>query len=452
MRRLLLITTILLTGIIVITCAVNTPEITPSGTSTTTVPSETSTPVVPSGTNTTVMPSETSTPTESEPSPPYIYQLPSNYAAIFSQPEWEANPTLPSDFFTGNTFMDWYCDITIDELLDTTLDSMQQSGGDWVIFDNYWSYYSLEPPQIGPFPDRSSGGFRDATEEELAAMIEKTHSRNMKFALITELNWDVMRGEWQGWEQQQEFWEKSAKFLSQKADELDNPTEATNQFWDTWFETYGNFILNQAQIAQKYQADTLVIGKQIDGAVRAGNSQRWKDLIAKVRAVYQGPISYAAWTDQNYSQAYDFPCEDLDYIIIYLYNKISDQENPSVTELKESFDSFNKTQFQLISERYGKKILFLTPFQSRDYGAKQEWFEPSAPSPDIGEDLLIQAKMYEAFFQSVQGQEWVQGVWTWGYWWKDDFNNMYTPGDCSFNKSSTIRNKPAMAIFKKWTP
>jgi hypothetical protein len=81
-------------------------------------------------------------------------------------------------------------------------------------------------------------------------------------------------------------------------------------------------------------------------------------------------------------------------------------------ELKAYFEQFNRTQFQPMSKGFRKKVIFLTPFQSRDFEVKQQWFEPSAPSPTVTEDLLIQAKMYEAFFQSIQDENWVQGVWT----------------------------------------
>ena len=57
--------------------------------------------------------------------------------------------------------------------------------------------------------------------------------------------------------------------------------------------------------------------------------------------------------------------------------------------------------------------------------------------------------MYEALFQSIQDKDWVAGVWTWGYWWRDDFIN-HEAGDASFEKSSTVRNKPAMWIIQKW--
>ena len=130
---------------------------------------------------------------------------------------------------------------------------------------------------------------------------------------------------------------------------------------------------------------------------------------------------------------------------------VSMADAPTIPDLVTSFEQFNDTQFEPLSRRYDKPIIFLTPFQSRDHGAQQVWFEPGMSSTDVGEDLLIQAMLYEAFFQAVQDEEWVAGVWTWGYWWRDDFDTQWTPGDAMFNKSSSVRNKPAVWIFEKWS-
>lgn len=162
----------------------------------------------------------------------YIYELPEEYADIFSQDDWEQHPSLPKDFFIGHTFMDIYSDIFFNNYLNSTLESMKQSGDIWVILDNYWSYHSLEPVKIASFIDRTYGSFRDATEDELADIIASVHEMGMKFALMLELNWDVMRGTWRGWDYQEQFWEKSAGYLEKKAEELSDPTEETIRFWN----------------------------------------------------------------------------------------------------------------------------------------------------------------------------------------------------------------------------
>ena len=131
----------------------------------------------------------TGTPFAGEPSPgtalqTTVYRLPEEYEEAFAQPEWQQSPALNEDFFFGHTFMDFYSGFYHDNYVDSTLNSMQQSGVDWVVFDNYWSYHSLEPPVIGPFVNRDYFTFRDATAQEVAGMIQGAHERGMRFALM----------------------------------------------------------------------------------------------------------------------------------------------------------------------------------------------------------------------------------------------------------------------------
>jgi len=58
--------------------------------------------------------------------------------------------------------------------------------------------------------------------------------------------------------------------------------------------------------------------------------------------------------------------------------------------------------------------------------------------------------MYQALFRAVADQDWVAGVVSWGFWWRDDFENIFGKGDASFDKSSTIRNKPTVEIWRRW--
>ncbi len=360
-------------------------------------------------------------------------------------PEWRADPGLGDDFMVGHTFMDVYTSTLLRETLDTTLQAMRANGASWVVYDNYWSYVSFDPPLISAFPPTE--GFRNATREELCQMIDRAHELELKFALMLELNFDLAKGEFTTWEENLDFWQASQRLLDEKGQDI----PANQEFWEGWFTTYGDFVLTQAGIAQDCGADLFVIGKQIDGAVKPQLAGSWRDLIDQVRKVYSGPVSYAAFTNEHYSQAQEFPADALDYLIIYLYNRISDLESPSLPELAAAFENFHDRQFEPLSRGSGVPVIFLTPFQSRDFGARQEWFEPAAPAPEVGEDLLIQAMLYEALFQSLEDEDWAVGVFSWGYWWREDFTRLWDEGDASFNKSSSVRNKPAEWIFRKWS-
>ncbi len=353
---------------------------------------------------------------------------------------------------TGHTFMDIYNTYLFQNHLISTINSMQQNNASWVVYDNYNSYHQMNPPLIGSYPNPSPKTFRDALDEELETMIKTAHDKGLKFALMSELNYDVAKGPFTTWEENQTFWESSVAILTQMGENLDQPTNQQNTYWDQWFVQYTKFILSNAVAAQNYGADMLIIGKQIEGAVQQGNTARWEKLIRQVREVYTGPISYAAWTSNEYTQLADAGfLSSLDYITIYMYNPIADSKNPSVAELKESFETILDRQAEYYYQKTGKKIVLLTPFQSRDFGANQEWFEPAAPAPDIQRDDLIQAKMYEALFQAIADEEYIEAVWTWGYWWLEDDFKREDGGEAGFDKSSSVRNKPAAEVIRKWS-
>jgi hypothetical protein len=365
--------------------------------------------------------------------------------------EWKI-PEGEIKITTGNTFMDIYNTFLFKNRFESSIIAMKNNNAKWAVYDNYWSYHSINPPVIGPFNDIYKHSFRHATEEEIGMMIKTTHENGLNFALMAELCFDVAKGSFTNWEEGRKFWNDSAALLQEMGEALLSPTAEVNAFWDEWFEQYTSFICSNATTAQKYGADMLVIGKQIEGAVREGNTERCKTLIKQVRDIYKGPISYAGWTVNDYTQFQDAGfIGDLDYITIYMYNSIDIKENPSIAELKTSFEKIIDDQADYYYRKTGKKIILLTPFQSRDFGANQEWFEPATEAPDVKQDLLIQAKMYEALFQALEDEESVEMVWTWGYWWlENDFNrDGGTPA--SFEKSSSVRNKPAAEVIKRWS-
>lgn len=71
--------------------------------------------------------------------------------------------------------------------------------------------------------------------------------------------------------------------------EFDDPAE-----WDRFFRTYRDWISTVAGFVT--DADALAVGTELDRTI--AHESRWRRIIADVRSVYDGPLTYAAnWTD-----------------------------------------------------------------------------------------------------------------------------------------------------------
>jgi hypothetical protein len=337
--------------------------------------------------------------------------------------------------------------------LDATYDAMVEDGGEWFSYDYYWTYGDYTKPEIldeGPIIADHT------TADDLAMMAKQVHAKGMKFFLLTELEWNLLPGEREGlgWDEffrkLNEKWDKGGAFDLEMGKKLtEHPEDPEVQaYWDRWFAQFEPFMLASARICEENNIEMLSLGKQLDGAMNKNNEQRWRNLIKKVRAVYHGKLTQTVYSEEytTYTGAKDIPwADELDYITIYYYNTFSDKEQPTVDELAASMESFNRKEFDPLYAKYKKPLIFIVPFQSRDHAARQDWFEPLASSPSVGQDLMGQADLYEAFYRSTLDEPWLSGVYTWGYWIEPGFNPKY-----SFEKSSSVRGKPASLVVRRW--
>lgn len=329
---------------------------------------------------------------------------------------------------------------------------MKEDGADHVAYDYYWAYRNTSAPEI--VDEADAGVWNAAGESSIGLMADEAHKRGLKFTLFTELEWTVMPGEFPTGDNdaymqyQQDKWTRGQKTVQEMADRLSrNPSDpVANAYWDRWFAQFGRFMDKSARIAQEHNIEVLALGKQIDGAMIPANEQRWRALIADVRELYSGKLTQVLFTNEHSDHVTSIPwADDLDVISIYYYNRVSDAEQPTLADLTAAMERFNRQQFDPLYAKYKKPLVFLLPFQSRDHAAAQQWFEPMATSPAVKQDLMGQADLYEAFFASALDEPWLAGVLTWGYWIEPGFNPKY-----SFEKSSSIRGKPASLVIRKW--
>jgi len=219
-----------------------------------------------------------------------------------------------------------------------------------------------------------------------------------------------------------------------------NPAEIGQAFtteaeWAAWFASYRNFIEHYADLAESYGVDQFCVGVELGGTVHRADD--WYAVISGVRAVYGGPVTYAAGFGGEETSITWW--DAVDFIGVNAYYPLTDKNDPTLDELKAGWAPHVTTLASLAST-WGKPIL-LTDFgcRSLDGANRRPWDWRSEGAVDLQE----QADVYQATFESFHGQPWVAGMY-WHYWSTDPFQGGYC------DDGYTPHDKPAEDVLRAW--
>ena len=179
--------------------------------------------------------------------------------------------------------------------------------------------------------------------------------------------------------------------------------------WSAWEESYTDYIMLYARIAAEYDVDMICIGTEFKKAMKA-NSEYWYELIAEIRTVYDGPLTYSS----NWDEYMDVPIWDkLDYIGISAYFPLTDQLNPSHKELQKKWAPTIRA-LETFSKKKKKKIIFTEfGYLSLDRCAGQTWVLEKERDKH-NENQEAQADALHCLFESF----WEKEFWAGGFLWK----------------------------------
>ena len=203
---------------------------------------------------------------------------------------------------------------------------------------------------------------------------------------------------------------------------------------DAWFKSYREYILHYAAVAEEYHVELFAIGCELENASFDQWKKEWMELIAEVRKVYHGKLTYAAnWTE------FETVCfwDQMDFIGIDAYFPLTQKPEPTQAELNQGW----KTVMAKISAwKTNQKLnqpLILTEvgYQSADTTNITPWQTGSTK-----EDQAEQAMALEAMFEATKDLPWFKGM----YWWN------YFPTDVQRPLDYTIKGKKAEEVMKKW--
>ena len=207
--------------------------------------------------------------------------------------------------------------------------------------------------------------------------------------------------------------------------------------WLQLEETYTNFILQYAKVAEETHTELFCIGTELENFV-THRPEFWAQLINKIRKIYKGKLTYAAnWNEYTKTPFWD----QLDYIGIDAYFPLSDVQTPSLEDCKAGWQK-HKSEIKTYSEKFKKPILFTEyGYRSVDYSAKAPWVS-DVEMDEVNMEAQLNAT--HALFDEFWDEDWFAGgfIWKW-------FHNHEKAGGESDNQF-TPQNKPVEEIVRKY--
>jgi hypothetical protein len=192
-----------------------------------------------------------------------------------------------------------------------------------------------------------------------------------------------------------------------------------------WLAAYKPFIEHYAAFAARIHADSFCIGTELRGLTP--HEGEWRDIIARVRAIYKGPLVYAANHGEEFETLQFW--DALDYIGIDNYYPLDDAYSATTLVGK----------IEAVQAKFDKPVLFTEAGFGAHQGSHRAPWEDETDKPL---DLAEQARSYEGLLNAVYSKPWFRGA----YWWKVGTNGYGGPD----NNSMTPWRKPAMDVVKRF--
>jgi serralysin len=146
-----------------------------------------------------------------------------------------------------------------------------------------------------------------------------------------------------------------------------------------WFQQYSGIAVGLGKVAQASGAEMIVLGTEMVGIAAAdqdpANTQYWYNLIAAVRSVYAGQLTYGG----NWGGAYDEKnnikfWDALDFIGVSAYFEPGRAGAYDAASIKNFWSGIDKNDLGPLSAKWGKEIIFTeVGYRSTDGSLDRPW-------------------------------------------------------------------------------
>jgi hypothetical protein len=213
---------------------------------------------------------------------------------------------------------------------------------------------------------------------------------------------------------------------------------SSEEHWQLWWHNYERFVLHYARLSAQEGVEIFCVGVELSRTAREREAD-WRRLIARVREVYPGPLTYAAnwWGEYDLIEFWDA----LDYIGINAFFPLSEAPDPGLEALRRGATRV-ADEIALLHQLTRRPVLLTeVGFKSvRGTSVKPwEWTRHREPAVSMEEQSLCYQAVLEAFWH----RPWFYGM----YWWK--WYSDLQQGGIAHGGFTPLR-KPAERVLADW--
>lgn len=176
--------------------------------------------------------------------------------------------------------------------------------------------------------------------------------------------------------------------------------------WRRFFDQYREWIVDQARFAEVHGVSLFSVGLEYEATT--GHEAEWRRILAEVRRVYTGRITYSA----NWDRLNDVPFWDaVDVIGVQAYFPLSREDDPSREAILQGWQGPLRT-LQDLSRRHDKPILLAEiGYDVSPEAARQPWLTQSR---NTERHRALRLRLMEVALETLEGQDFIEGM----FWWK----------------------------------
>jgi hypothetical protein len=224
----------------------------------------------------------------------------------------------------------------------------------------------------------------EANRRAVLRSVEMAHARGLRVMLVPHL-W-VESGDWRA---------------------LIDPQ--TDEGWTRWAQSYDRFVLAWAEVAQAARVDMFSVGVELRSWVTTTRAPSFARVIADVRRVYRGPLTYSAnWDDVEDTVILG----DLDVIGINAFYPLADTPGSPEGELLQGGERVRR-KVHALAEAWQRPVVFTEiGYTTREDPAVKPWIWPDALSR-VKLDEAAQATAYRALIAPLLEEPDFAGFFVW---------------------------------------